>query len=402
MQIPPPATRVTVSGLQPGVPQWQPGQRLEATVTRAAQPGGTAEVRIGGLQIILKLPVATSAGDRLQLEVVKAGVQPTLRLLLPASPMPATSPAIPAQLPPALSATLANLLPVQGSLAPLLATLTAAARNPAAIAGLSPDLQAAILKAFQQLPSVAQALQPESLRQVVHASGLFYEARLAQLAANPPTRLEGDLKAVLLSLATRLRTRSEPAAPAPVRARHEPAPPRTGSGPVAQGRVTGEAALAGAAPLPAALRAASEQALARLVLHQWNALENSESGQTRWLLELPLRSAGGVDIVHLLLERERDRETGEQEPVWRVELALDLPNLGPLHIRITVSGKQVGAQVWAHDTHTATWIHEALPELRSALEERCLRVRDLGCHQGDPPPNPRPSVKSNPLLDDRA
>jgi len=404
MQIPPSATRVTVSGAHPGAPHWQPGHRLEAVVTRGAQPGGTAEVRIGGLQLTLKLPIAASTGDRLQLEVVRAGTRPTLQLLPSTTAPPVSASANPTSAPPAFSNALANLLPAQGSQAPLLAALSAAARNPAAIAGLSPDLQAAILKTLQQLPSLAQALQPETLRQAIHASGLFYEARLAQLAAgaNLLARLDGDLKAALLSLATQLRALPGLPVPWPARPNREAGPPRSGSGPVAQGRITGEIAAGGSPPFPETLRAASGQALARLVLHQWSAVENSESGQSRWLVELPLRSGDGIDIVHLLLEREQNRGTPEQEAVWRVELALDLPELGPVHARIAVSGDRVSTHVWAREMDTVARVQEALPELRAALEERRLRVRDLGCHHGEPPPDRHASVNSRPILDDRA
>ena len=404
MQIPPHGTRVTVSIPQPGAPHWQPGQRLEAVVTRGAQPGGPAEVRIGGLQITLQLPVAASAGDRLQLEVVRAGTRPTLQLLHSTTAPPAPAATNPTSVPPALANALTNLLPAQGSQAPLLAALSAAARNPAAIAGLPPDLQAAILKTLEQIPSLAQALRPETLRQAIHASGLFYEARLAQLAAgaNVLARLDGDLKAALLSLATLLRALPGSPTPWPARRNREAAPPRSGSGPVAQGRITGEIAAGGSPPLPETLRAANGQALARLVLHQWSAVENSESGQSRWLLELPLRSGDGVDIVHLLLEREQHRGAPEQEAVWRVELALDLPELGPVHVRIAVAGDRVSTHVWAQEMDTVARVHEALPELRSALEGRRLRVQDLGCHHGKPPPDRHASVNSRSLLDDRA
>jgi hypothetical protein len=404
MQIPPPATRVTVSSPHPGALAWQPGQHLEAVVTRGAAAGGTAEARVGGLLLALSVPAAVTVGGRLQLEVVRAGAQPVLRLLSPVASASVSGAASAASGPPALPPALATLLPAQGSQAPLLAVLSAAARDPAVTAGLPRDLQAAMLHILERIPSLAQALQPETLRQAVQASGLFYEATLAQLAAGmqPTSRPEGDLKAALLALATQLRARPESPVSRPMRSARESAPPRPGSGPMAQGRIAADAVTAGALPLAEGLRAAGEQALARLVLHQWSAMENAESGQNRWLLELPLRSRDGIDIVHLLLERERERRTSEQEPAWRVELALDLPGLGPVHVRIMVSGDQVSTQVWAVETDTVDRMHEALPELRAALEERRLRVRDLGCHHGEPPPDPRPAIDPRPILDDRA
>jgi hypothetical protein len=403
MQIPPPSTRVTVPTPQPAAVAWQSGQRLEATViTRAAAPGGATEVRIGELRLTLNLPAAVTAGGRLQLEVVRAGAQPVLRLLsfTPAATGGASAAVGRAGAP----AALARLLPIQGSQAPLLAALSAAARDPAAVAGLPRDLQAAILQIIERIPTLAQALQPATLRQAIHSSGLFYEAILAQLVAGmqPPARPEGDLKAALLSLAVRLRTGSEAPVPVPKPRGRDARPPGPGSGPIAQGRLSAAVAGAAAPPVAEGLRAASEQALARLVLHQWSAVENAESGQGRWLLELPLRSGDGIDIIHLLLERERGREAPEQEPAWNVELALDLPELGPVHLRITIAGDQVGTRVWAQETATVTRVNAALPELRAALEDRRLRVRDLGCHHGAPPQSIRPSVDPRPILDDRA
>ena len=437
MQIPPPALKATLANPNSRAPDWQAGQRLEAQVVRSGATGEQTRVRIGDQELSLRLPAAMPPGSRLSLEVVRAGTQPLLRLLsqTPVAPPSAGQAGIgPGAGAPA---ALATLLPAQGSQAPLLAALWSLSRDPAATAALPGSVQAAIKDLFGRLHTATRAMQPEGLRQAVLASGIFHEAALA-LGQGGAATAAGDLKSALLSLATQLRAQGRPgpgagtastdtgsahrapapatsAAPSPARAMpqtvafptwiigsaREAAPPRAGSPPSPQARLTADLATPGPQALLDGLRTSTDQALARLALHQWSAVENAESGQLRWLLELPLRSGDGVDLVHLLMERERERSAPDQTPVWRVEMALDLPGLGPVHVRIAVSGDQVGTRLWVSDENTVARVRRELPRLREALEGRQLRVRDLGCAPGAPPEQP-PRVRTRPVLDDHA
>ncbi len=444
MQIPPPALKATLVSPNPRVPDWQAGQRLEAQVVRGSATGEQTRVRIGDQELNLRLPAAMPPGSRLSLEVVRAGTQPLLRLLSqPSAAQPSAGRAgigPGAGAPPALT----GLLPAQGSQAPLLAALWSMSRDPGATAALPASVQAALKDLFGRLHTATQATRPEGLRQAVLASGIFHEAGLAIGHGGAATAL-GNLKSALLSLALQLRAQGRPAGqgnpaaqgrfgtsadtgpahrpPAPpmptpassartlpqtaahptwiIGSARDVAPPRAGSPPSAQARLTAELSTVGRQALLDGLRSSTEQALARLALHQWSAVENAESGQLRWLLELPLRSGDGVDLVHLLMERERERGVPDQTPVWRVEMALDLPGLGPVHVRITVSGDQVGTRLWVEDENTVARVRGELPRLREALEGRQLKVRDLGCAPGEPPKQ-QPRVRTRPVLDDHA
>jgi hypothetical protein len=453
MQIPSPALKATLVSPHPRAPDWQAGQRLEALVVRGSITGEQTRVRIGDQELSLRLPAAMPAGSRLSLEVVRAGTQPLLRLL--SQPPVAQPPAGPAATGPGAGAptALTSLLPAQGSQAPLLAALWSMMRDPTgATAALPGSVQAAIKDLFERLQTARQATRPEGLRQAVLASGLFHEAALATLAVGQggAATAAGDLKSALLSLALQLRAQDRPAgqgnpaaqgrpgpgtgaasadtgpahrfpAPAtpatassaramPQTAAHptwiigsarEVAPPRAGSPPSPQARLTADLSTLGRQALLDGLRASTDQALARLALHQWSAVENAESGQLRWLLELPLRSGDGLDLVHLLMERERGRGVADRTPVWRVEMALDLPGIGPLHAHITVSGDQVGTRLWVEDENTVARVRRELPRLREALQGRQMKVRDLGCASGQPPEQ-QARVEARPMLDDHA
>ncbi len=451
MQIPPPVPNVMLVNASPRGLDWQPGQRLEAVVVRAVPAGQPTPVRIGEQQLQLQLPASLPQGARISLQVMQAGSQPVLRLLstvpgLPVSGLQTPGPpglaaqnpglpnpglqalpprtpglanagqgrpnalvatALPSLHPAAVApAALSHLLPAQGSQAPLLATLWALKTHAAPMAALPSAVRTAVDHLFQRLASTSQAGHAQGLRQAVQMSGLFHETNVAAWSAAQAStaRPPADLKSLLLSLATRLRALPGGSAggflPAMGLLRETP-PPRTGSSPVAQGRLTAEVQGLSPQALLGGLRLATEQAVARLALHQWGAAESAETGASRWLLELPLKAQNGVDLVHLLLEREPDRGPSEADAVWRIALALDLPGLGPVHVRLAVAGDRVDARLWAEEKTTVHRVRQELPRLRTALEEHRLRVRDLGCNPGAPPEDP-PTGPSRPVLDDQA
>lgn len=407
MKIPPPVITVTPTGSAPRAPEWQVGQRLEGLVLRSDPGAGETRVRVGDVQLSLRLPAALPDGSRLSLQVIQAGAQLVVRVLSQ-DPAQAAVTTDRRGAPPTGAGTtaprwLANLLPAQGSQAPLLATLSALDRSPSSMAALPAGIRDAVSQLFLQLPTTAQIRQPEGLREVIQRSGIFHEAALAMAATTTTGGIApaADLKSALLSLATRLRSLASPATTLAAGQSRETSPPRPGAAPTAQARMPAEPLTLGPQALLDGLRTRTDQAVARLALHQWTAVEGAESGHLRWLLELPLRGEDGVDLVHLLLEGERERSTPEEEPAWRAELALDLPELGPLRVRIAITGDQVRVRLWTELEATLNLARKELPRLHGALQDRGLRVRDLGCNPGQPPEN-RPHGPMRPLLDDHA
>ncbi|WP_018953909.1 flagellar hook-length control protein FliK [Thioalkalivibrio sulfidiphilus] len=413
MQIPPPALKVTLASPRPAGLDWQVGQLLQATVVKPAPPGEGTLVRVGGLELALKLPQTPAEGNRLTLQVVRAGAQPVLALVerggaaLPAvaadaSARPAPAHPAPGIALPGAASWLSSLLPAQGGQTALLSALWALQQQPARLAELPPGVRDAVEQLFRQLPTADQATRPEGLRQAVQASGLFHEAGLAAVAAGSAAGPAANLKSALLSLATRLRALpGPPSAALPGTRPVDTPPPRPGALPSPQPRIETPPALLGREALLETLRSRAESALARLALHQWSSAESSESGLPRWLMELPLRSGNGIDLVHLLLEREPDQPEAEEQASWRAEFALDLPELGPVRVRISVTGDQVRTRFWAENEETVGRIRAELPRLMKSLENRRLEVKDLGCHAGAPPA-PTEARPQRPLLDDHA
>lgn len=451
--LPPiPAASGPVVSVSPGISggtHWQPGQNLYATVIRS-NPGSTSVVQIADQKMHIRLPGMFAPGTRLELQVVQANNTLKFQLLSSSPPSPLSAAVTQVASGPlsivasgAGTSWLAQILPQQGSQAPLLAALSSLQRHPQAFAALPADIQQAVTRLLNTLPTLTQAIHANALRDAIFRSGLLFEAlqqvQSTSTAANAAHLVSGDLKSALLGLATRLRyqvsahsrTRSPSSRPTPGSASLpfatartgaafqpsalpgnspslslsgslvavgsqasatnstivDPPPPRPGTEPIPQGRFQFDFA---ALSLPGwlnELRTRTRQALARMVLHQWSSIESShENHSLRWLVELPLRSQDGIDIIHMLLERDcRRRQKNDEDPSWRVALALSLPELGPIHAHITLAGKQVTTRFWVESPESLRRLRAALPNLRQALEGRSLEVTVLNASAGEPP-----------------
>lgn len=463
----PPALTATTSTNSPAMraAQWQPGQRLEAVVLERGADGQQARIRVGDVQLDVRLPVATPVGARVVMQVIQGGAQPVLQHLSQ-SPVAGTAAESRALLPTNLAASgqgavaprwLTQILPMQGSQATMLSSLVALQQN---ALPLPPAVRQAIDALQQQIPNVQTITQPKGLERAVWQSGLFHEANLARHAAGPVQSVQArslhNLKSALLALATRLRADSAPRLPllqtgnTPTRLSgqaaaylaNQPASrtptaqqPATPVQSAAQGRGIAELPPPSANALPQPqksvtvarpavggpnpnapnqpqnlqaflqeLRVGTERALARLVLHQWGssktATEVQEVSPLRWLFELPVSTLQGFDIIHFLFERSA-RDSEDEEAAWHIRLALDLPELGPVHARITLKGQAVTTRFWVEDAKTLERLRVALPDLQHALETRQLSVQTLSAAAGQPPDQP-PDKPGTPLISERA
>jgi hypothetical protein len=130
----------------------------------------------------------------------------------------------------------------------------------------------------------------------------------------------------------------------------------------------------------------TEAALARIQMHQLAALpRDGERGFLEWLFEFPIRRGEDLDLWSMRLFRDptgqppRDRFPA---PAWSVQLAFDLPGLGPMQAQVRLAGEQISTRFWAEQTATLPLLREHLPELRQALLRIGLEVSELECQGG--------------------
>lgn len=149
-----------------------------------------------------------------------------------------------------------------------------------------------------------------------------------------------------------------------------------------------------------------ESALSRVKLNQLASLPQERQQPPEWLVELPVRRGeDAIDVWGLRLRREggrSDSETARNGAGWTVMLAFDLPGLGPVQARVSLSGeRQISTRFLSEQGEPLRRLSEHLPRLRARLEQSGLVVQDLDVKRGRlrEPPAPPPR---GPILDDQA
>ncbi|HSH29077.1 MAG TPA: flagellar hook-length control protein FliK [Thiohalobacter sp.] len=414
---------------------WRVGQVLQGRVVRESSQGQTplqigrqrVQAHTGSLQL--------SPGQSLRLEVVSLSRDlPVLRLLDTLRQD-------------TVSQALRQILPAQRPLSQPLTLLNQLAALPDAARGV-PQLSQLMRSFLLQLPDPARVGTPEGLRQALTNSGLFLEGKLARAAAgttgggvtSAQTALQGDFKAGLLQLAAGLRQAAGPAGvtrapatappPAPAPPLPQTAPPpamataagrtlplpaldslaslRPGMPPRPQAGVDGRTLRLDLAQLlqRGGLLQQVESALSRVKLNQLASLPQERQQPPEWLVELPVRRGEDViDVWGLRLRREGGHggsEAAQGGAGWTLMLAFDLPGLGPVQARVSLSGERhISTRFLSEQGEPLRRLSEHLPRLRARLEQSGLVVQDLDVKRGrlrEPPAMP----SRGPLLDDQA
>ncbi|MBJ9975398.1 flagellar hook-length control protein FliK [Pseudomonas sp. S75] len=297
----------------------------------------------------------------------------------------------------------------QASLPALLGALQQLASTP----DVDPGLSASASRLLASLPDPGQLGDAKAVAQALGNSGAFLEAKLL---TGQGAALTADLKAQLVRLVAQIQPGQANAVPtldANTLSRLLPSMARSSRGlfdPAANrpppgvfplpSRVLQE--LEETADLQQLLRLAAA-AVSRVQSHQLASLQQTgttETGQqqTTWQAEIALRHGQDFIPLQAKLQREEtpeqhaDPQRGQRDPLeslWRIELAFDLPPLGPLQVQAQLSQGRLSGQLWAERPQTAELIDSQLSLLRERLLARGLDVGDLACHPGTPPQGPR-------------
>jgi len=400
MKTPGPTAGPTPAPAPQPAPTWRVGQILEATVGAVAN--GRVTLLAGDRQLTVQTPLPLQVGQPVRLQVEQLGDRPTLRLIPPNSTPSAADPA---------AAAVRQLLPRQAPLAPLFSAALALAQSPPpTVSGVVLDAVRTLLK---QLGDANSMSQPRQLRQAIENAATPLESKLLQ---TPPdgTLATGDLRINLLRLIAALQSAlvgREPAGKSPpgtdARTAATPAAdwPRSGNPPTAQAGARAQPAQpVEASGLVEELLPRALAALARLELNQLTpANRGSQATTPEWLVEIPVQRGSEIDIWSLRLVRDQDRTPGNRHEhrgrVWLVQMAFDLPQLGPVQAQVRWSDAVITAGFWAEREESVPLIRSHLHELESALRGEGLNVDPIICHRGTLPVSP---TAHQSLLDERA
>lgn len=299
----------------------------------------------------------------------------------------ATLPAgLPAPLAEAALQSAARQLPLAQVITGLLHRLAAPAggAEPADATALPPLLRNALAALMPLRTSPAALATPEGLQQAIARSGLFLESGLAKLPAEQAPI--ADLKAAL-------------------------------------SQIRQTAGQTGAEPAAAEIARLAEGGLERIKLMQLASLpahaeigRSEDQGQGfRLALSIPLAPQGPdrpqTAMMGLLVEHQPETPQAPEDALakegqneaqpfpWKVRIALDLEETGPVEAEIGLRGQSVSVQLWAEQPGMAQWARRSIGDLHAALSGAAFEVVKLDVHDGRA--TPRPSMP-HPYRDRRA
>ena len=362
--------------------QLKPGYSLDAVVEAKLAENSFVLKLSGGLSLRAQTPNVLELGQILKLEVVKAGTVPELKIIVPERAVqPEQAVVIQA---------LRQFLPKQQSLIDFAVSLRQIATL---TAGKSDTVSVAINEALGALLSKDELMSAEGLKRGIGNSGVFLEAKLANL----PLTLQGDLKGHLLTLAEALqKVQGNQNTLSGAEIIH-PATGKAADSPPAQALLD-----VLAESLDKSLFNKTEGAIARIVLDQLASLPQNDGKQNTWQIEIPFTDGHHTDSVKLKINPENKTNQASDQANWSVVLELNPPGLGTLHSRISLVGDVIDTYFWSDQQTTTALVREHLDLLSTRYTQAGLTVGQLNALEGAPVNDKSSGTSLMPtLLDER-
>lgn len=327
---------------------WRVGQVLNALVVDR-MPSGNVLLNVGGREFVTPLDLPVQAGSRLQLEVQQVQPQVTLKVLTSAregTPSQLTQPTTQASQQSLLSSSTAFSVDAKPSpLSSLLVALATPSAQPAlrALISQAPALASLISALFSQSLQ-ATALSGGAIAAAVGRSGLFNEANLAMDRSG---RASSSSKTQLAQLQKLI-----------------------GELPTTNLNAEARASLSTLSDL-------TNAALANLTQQQLISMPQ-DTGSQRWCFGIPLAYEGSLVDLDMVIERdEKNGESSSAEALWRVDLSLSLPEIGPIRVLVTMRGREVSVVFNSDSSQVRGLVDASFGQLKERMILNDFRVTSI-------------------------
>lgn len=327
---------------------WRVGQVLNALVVDR-MPSGNVLLNVGGREFVTPLDLPVQAGSRLQLEVQQVQPQVTLKVLTnvrDGTPSQLTQPTTQASQQSLLSSSTAFSVDAKPSpLSSLLVALATPSAQPAlrALVSQAPAL-ASLISALSSHTLQANALSGGAISAAISRSGLFNEANLV---VDRGSRVSSSSKTQLAQLQKLI-----------------------GELPTTNLNTEARASLSTLSDL-------TNAALANLTQQQLISMPQ-DTGSQRWCFGIPLAYEGNLVDLNMVIERdEKNGESSNAEALWRVDLSLTLPEIGPLRVLITMSGREVTVVFNSDSSQVRGLVDSSFGQLKERMILNDFRVTSI-------------------------
>ena len=327
---------------------WRVGQVLNALVVDR-MPSGNVLLNVGGREFVTPLDLPVQAGSRLQLEVQQVQPQVTLKVLTNArdtTPSQLTQPTTQSSRQSPLSnATAFSVDAKPTALSSLLVALSSLSAQPTlrSLISQAPAL-ASLISALSTHSLQANAMSASSLAAVIGRSGLFNEANLV---AGRSTRASGSSKTHLAQLQKLI-----------------------GELPSANLNAEARASLSTVSDF-------TNAALANLTQQQLISMPQ-DTGSQRWCFGIPMAYEGSFVDLNMVIEQE-ENSTSEngKDAIWRVDLSLSLPEIGPLRVLIALKGRELSVAFHSDSSKVRSLADLSFGQLKERMILNDFRVKSI-------------------------
>lgn len=376
----------------------QVGQQFQATVLRQLPEQNFVLLNLQGSLARAHSPLKLSSGQVLNLEVVKLGNLPQLKIVNRSESEDV------------LVRNVRQFLPKQESLASLLDKILTVTQSSSKLSTLPSSFRPIVYSFLEGFPQLRDIIRPEGMKKAFRNSGLFLESKLANSNTGADLHASNDIKAQLLRLLAQLK-----ATIAQYPFRSNPAPSDSSAavgvtlaGPLNLGRkspVTGNQKSSREIPVEMAnLKALlnhQEGALAKIMLDQIASLPRDEFGKQIWQLELPFLNGQSAQSAKLKIVRDEGNRTSKYQQSWTVVLELNPSGSEVINCKIKLSGKQVDTYFSSSSEQTSNLIKDNLTRLKQRFHKAGLQTGYLESKFGEMP-NESPINVIERLLDEKA
>ncbi|KTG17348.1 MULTISPECIES: flagellar hook-length control protein FliK [unclassified Guyparkeria] len=122
--------------------------------------------------------------------------------------------------------------------------------------------------------------------------------------------------------------------------------------------------------------------------------------QPVWLLEIPLQLANEAHSLRMAIREEDGPEASDTEGRWQVDLAMDWPQLGPLHAALVLRGSQIDVDLFADRAETVSVLEASRATLARGLTDAGLSPGRLNAYDGPPPASVQARLEPDASADD--
>lgn len=332
------------------------GQVLKAVVVRSISDNEVL-LTINGQNINAKTSHHLEPTEILQVKVLQTDGETVLQIM---REPPTLTP---------IEAALAQTLPKQAPATHLLATLFSLEK----MSSLPPEIRQQIQLILASVTNLNQL--PGQLAQAIGQSGLFWEASLLQgIQERKNPNLQKDFKGQCLNL---LGLLINAGANAPTH-KSNTSIEQPGYNPLPLMAATPQ-------PLPhldpesfegqtlnkilSTLRDQTEQVLARIKTSQLIHLLSAKQEPFYLMLDLPIKTNAGLDVIPLLIREHRPQSPGSHSD-WSINFALNLSNLGGMQGRMKLISSAIDIQINAESKETIELLNhyqQGIDELLTAM-----------------------------------